>query len=104
MYDLYPGAAIGAFPYRIERRLGGGANSMSEIYLATVLPPFQQHQGRASVVLKIAGPEKVEINNRSIRNEEEYLPGLDNPGIVRILPILSAQNPPRRLGYRARTA
>lgn len=104
MYKLFPGALIGSFPYRIERKLGGGPNSMSEIYLATVLKPFQEQQGRASVVLKIAGPEKIETNNRSIRNEEEYLPGLDNAGIVRILPILSDENPPRRLGYRARTA
>lgn len=104
MHELFPDASIGPFPYRIERRLGGGAESMSEIYLATVLPPFQHAQGSSRVVLKIAGAEKIETNNRSIRNEEEYLPRLDHVGIVHILPILSVENPPRRLGYRARTA
>lgn len=102
MYELYQGASIGPYPYYIVRKLGGGPNSMSEIYLATVAKPFQQKCGMAMVVLKIAALEKIETNNRSIRNEEEFLPRLNHPGIVRIQPIWTADKSPRVLGYRAR--
>jgi len=103
MYDLYPGASIGPYPYRIVHRLGGGPSRMSEVYLATVLKPFQPKQGLATVVLKIAASEKLETNNRSIRKEEEHLPRLTHPGIVRIHPVWSEDDPGRALGYRARS-
>ncbi|MEZ4683802.1 MAG: protein kinase [Caldilineaceae bacterium] len=103
MYDLYQGASIGPYPYHIIHRLGGGPSGMAEVYLANVHKEYQSKQGTPKVVLKIAATEKIETNNRSIRNEEEFLPRLDHAGIVRILPILSVDVSRGVLGYRARS-
>jgi serine/threonine protein kinase len=86
MNDLPEGSTIGAYPYKIIRKLGTRQGAMSVIYLASV---GDLGQNKPLVVLKIArvDNEQREFYRQTLENEVERLRRLKHPGIVRIFPI-----------------